>query len=734
MPDQDQVDRSLVSMQAMEAAKRQRAGSGPLPSGPSDASCGLVPLPGRGSIEDRCINTIRTLSMDAVQQANSGHPGTPMALSPVVHTLWQSFLRFDPDDPIWANRDRFVLSNGHASMLLYAMLHLTGVKAVDAENERRGELAVTLDDIKRFRQLGGKCPGHPEYGLTAGVETTTGPLGQGCGNSVGMALAGRWLARHFNRPDFALFDYDVYVICGDGDMMEGVASEAASFAGHQMLGNLCWIYDSNRVTIEGHTDLAFSDDVAARFLAYGWNVQRIGDANDTARLAEAIEAFRSTHDVPTLIIVESHIGYGAPHKQDTSAAHGEPLGEEEVRLAKRSYGWPEDAKFLVPEGVREHFRNGIGRRGRQLRKAWIERLASYRAKYPQLADEIDRMQRGELPDGWDADLASFPADPKGLASRDSSGKVLNAIARRHPWLIGGSADLAPSTKTRLTFEGAGDLEAEEGGGRNLHFGVREHAMGAILSGLVLSKIRAYGSGFLIFSDYMKPPIRLSALMELPVIYVFTHDSIGVGQDGPTHQPVEQLIALRSIPGLITLRPADANEVVEAWRVIIGLTHQPACLVLSRQPLPTFDRTRFGPASGVGRGAYILADPADGRPAVILIGTGSEVALCVDTYEELKREGIPARVVSMPSWELFERQDQAYRDRILPPDITPRVSVEMGSVIGWDRYTGAAGAKVGMHTFGSSAPLEDLLAKYGFTAEKVLAAAKDQIEKLKGKPV
>jgi transketolase len=689
-------------------------------------------MPSSHTIDELCINTIRTLSMDAVQAANSGHPGTPMALAPVMFTLWQKFLRFDPEDPIWPNRDRFVLSNGHASMLLYATLHLTGVKAVNSKYERLGEPAVTLDDIKHFRQLGSKCPGHPEYHLTSGVETTTGPLGQGCGNSVGMALGARWLAQHFNRPNFKLFDYDVYALCGDGDMMEGVSSEAASLAGHQMLGNLCWIYDSNRVTIEGHTDLAFSDDVAARFLAYGWNVRRVGDANDTERLAQAIETFRHTDDVPTLIIVESHIGYGAPHKHDTSAAHGEPLGEEEIRLAKRNYGWPEDAKFLVPEGVREHFRNGIGRRGRGLHKAWVEGLGSYRTKYPELAGQIERMQKRELPDGWDADLPDFPADPKGLASRDSSGKVLNAIASNFPWLIGGSADLAPSTKTRLTFEKAGDLEADQPGGRNLHFGVREHAMGAILNGLALSKIRAYGSGFLIFSDYMKPPIRLAALMELPVIYVFTHDSIGVGQDGPTHQPVEQLIALRSIPGLITLRPADANEVVEAWRVIIGLKHQPACLVLSRQALPTFDRKRYAPASGVGRGAYILADAADGDPAVILIGTGSEVVLCVDAYEELKREGIAARVVSMPSWELFEQQDQAYRDRILPPDITARVSAEMGSVIGWDRYVGATGAKVGMHTFGSSAPLKDLLTRFGFTPEKVLAAAKEQIANSKRK--
>jgi transketolase len=687
----------------------------------------LISSPRQRSIDELCINTIRTLSMDAVQRANSGHPGTPMALAPLVYTIWQDFLRFDPDDPIWPNRDRFVLSNGHASMLLYSMLHLTGVMAVDADYERLGAPSVALDDIKRFRQLGSKCPGHPEYRLTSGVETTTGPLGQGCGNSVGMALAGRWLAHHFNQPNFPMFDYDVYVVCGDGDMMEGVSSEAASLAGHQMLGNLCWIYDSNRVTIEGHTALAFSDDVAARFLAYGWNVQRVGDANDRQRLAQALKTFRQTKEVPSLIIVESHIGYGAPHKHDTSAAHGEPLGEEEIRLAKRGYGWPEDAEFLVPPGVREHFRAGIGQRGRKLREAWITLLGSYRMKYPELADQIERMQKRELPDGWDVDLPSFPADPKGLASRDSSGKVLNTIAPHYPWLIGGSADLAPSTKTRLTLANAGDLEADAPGGRNLHFGVREHAMGAILNGLALSKIRAYGSGFLIFSDYMKPPIRLSALMELPVIYIFTHDSIGVGQDGPTHQPVEQLIALRAIPGLITLRPADANEVTEAWRTIIGLKHQPACLVLSRQPLPTIDRARYAPASGVSRGAYILADPDDAaKPAVILIGTGSEVSLCLEAYELLEQEGIPARVVSMPSWELFEQQDQAYREHILPPDIKARVSAEMGSVIGWDRYVGAAGAKVGMHTFGSSAPLKDLLAKFGFTPEQVLAAAKQQI--------
>jgi len=653
-----------------------------------------------------------------------------MALAPVVYTLWQRFLRFDPEQPIWPNRDRFVLSNGHASMLLYAMLHLTGVKAVNSNYERLGEQSVTLDDIKQFRELGSKCPGHPEYHLTSGVETTTGPLGQGCGNSVGMALAGRWLAQHFNRPGFSMFDYDVFAVCGDGDMMEGVSSEAASLAGHQMLGNLCWIYDSNHITIEGNTALAFSEDVAARFVAYGWRVQRVGDANDTTRLAQAIENFRRAHDAPTLIIVESHIGYGAPHKRDTSAAHGEPLGEEEIGLAKRNYGWPEDAKFFVPDGVREHFRDGIGKRGRELREGWIERFGSYRTKHPELADQIDRMQRRDLPGGWDADLPVFPADVKGVATRESSAKVLNAIAQHHPWLIGGSADLAPSTKTRLTFANAGDLEVETPGGRNLHFGVREHAMGAILNGIALSKLRVYGSSFLTFSDYMKPPIRLSALMELPVIYVFTHDSIGLGQDGPTHQPVEQLIALRSIPGLITLRPADANEVVEAWRVIIGLQHQPACLVLTRQAVPTFDRSRLAPARGLARGAYVLADAEDHKPEVILIGTGSEVSLCLKAYDQLGAEGVRARVVSMPSWELFEQQDRAYRDEVLPPAVKARVSVEEASVLGWDHYVGMTGAKIGMHTFGSSAPLKDLLKKFGFTPERVLDAAQQQLAQVR----
>ena len=736
--DQDRVGRTIVpdGTKKKTAAQTAKGRHGFITTQKSPVSQSTdekrPALPDERSIDELCINTIRTLSMDAVQQADSGHPGTPMALAPVVYTLWQNFLRFDPDDPVWPNRDRFVLSNGHASMLLYALLHLTGVKVVDTEYGRPGEPAVSLDDIKRFREIDGKCPGHPEYHLTTGVETTTGPLGQGCATSVGMAIAGRWLAKIFNRPDFAMFDYDVYAVCGDGDMMEGVTSEAASLAGHLMLGNLCWIYDSNRITIEGHTDLAFSDDVAARFLAYGWNVERVGDANDAERVVQAIETFRHKHDVPTLIIVESHIGYGAPHKQDTSAAHGEPLGEEEIRLAKRFYGWPEDAKFLVPDGVREHFHAGIGQRGGKLRATWSARLEAYRAAHPDLAGHIERMQKRELPDGWDADLPSFPADAKGLASRDSSAKVLNAIAPHYPWLIGGSADLAPSTKTRLTFEAAGDFEADKYGGRNFHFGIREHAMGAILNGLALSKLRAFGSSFLIFSDYMKPPIRLSALMQLPVVYIFTHDSIGLGQDGPTHQPVEQLIALRGIPGLITLRPADANEVAEAWRVIVGLKHQPACLILSRQKLPTLDRARYAPAAGVARGAYVLADSGKGKPAVILIGTGSEVTLCVSVYETLMQEGIPVRVVSMPSWELFELQDRAYRDSVLPPAIVARVSVEAGSVIGWDRYVGNTGARIGMNGFGASAPIEDLLKKFGFTPEKVLEAAKAQIALAKEK--
>ncbi len=681
-----------------------------------------------GELERLTVNTIRTLAMDAVQAADSGHPGTPMAMAPVVYCLWQDFLRFDPEDPIWPNRDRFVLSMGHASMLLYSMLHLAGVKAVNAKYERLGELAVKLDDIKRFRQLDSRCPGHPEYRWTSGVETTSGPLGQGVATSVGMAIASRWMAQYFNRPGFEMFGYDVYALGGDGCMMEGISGEAASLAGHLQLANLCWIYDNNKITIEGHTDWAFSEDVAARFLAYHWNVTRVGDANDLEMLRRAFRTFRNTTDRPSLIIVDSHIAYGAPNKQDTSAGHGAPLGEEEIRLTKRGYGWPEDAKFLVPEGVREHLRAGLRERGRTLREAWIARCEAYRAHYPELADHLYRMQHRQLPEAWDRNVPTYAADSKGVSGREASATVLNALARTVPWLVGGSADLAPSTKTRLTFDSAGDYTAATPGGRNLHFGVREHAMGAVLNGLSLAKIRPFGSGFLIFSDYGRATLRLSALMEIPVIYIFTHDSIGVGEDGPTHQPIEQLPSLRAIPGLITLRPADANEIVEAWRVIMELRHEPVALVLSRQPLPTLDRTRYASAAGVAQGGYVLADGPNGHPAVVLLGTGSEVALCIAAYERLTREGVRARVVSMPSWELFERQPPAYRDSVLPPHVRARVSVEQASTFGWERYVGLDGASIGMETFGASAPLEALQQKFGFTVERVIAVARAQLER------
>ena len=678
------------------------------------------------STEQQAITTIRTLAMDAVQAANSGHPGTPMAMAPVAYTLWQRFLRFDPADPIWPDRDRFVLSIGHASTLLYAMLHLTGVKSVNPKYEVLGEPAVTLDDIRRFRQLDSKCPGHPEYRWTSGVETTTGPLGQGVATSVGMAIAAQWMAAHYNRPGFDLFTHSVYAMAGDGCMMEGLSGEAASLAGHLRLGNLCWIYDNNKITIEGHTNLAFSDDVATRFIGYGWNVTRVGDANDLEMLDRALRTFKATSDRPTLIIVDSHIAYGSPNKQDTHAAHGEPLGEEEIRLTKRAYGWPEDATFLVPDAVPAHFQAGLGARGAELRGAWLALFEAYGAQYPELADQLLRIQRRELPTGWDAALPSFAPDPKGVAGRDASSKVLNALAQTIPWLIGGAADLAPSTKTRLTFDGAGDFGAASYGGRNFHFGIREHAMSAALNGMALSKVRPFGAGFLIFSDYARPAIRLSALMEIPTIHIFTHDSIGVGEDGPTHQPVEQLAALRAVPGLIVLRPADANEVVEAWRVIAQLRHEPAVLVLSRQALPTLDRTVYAAASGVARGAYVLADAADGRPDVLLLASGSEVALCVGAYEQLKAEGIKARVVSMPSWELFEQQDRAYREGVIPPGVAARVAVEQASTMGWERYTGITGERIGMQTFGASAPLKALQQKFGFTPERVVAAACEQV--------
>jgi transketolase len=672
------------------------------------------------------INTIRTLAIDAVQQANSGHPGAPMGLAPVTYCLWQEFLRYDPADPTWLNRDRFVLSNGHASMLLYAMLHLAGVRAVDENHQVLKELAVPMEEIKRFRQLGSRTPGHPESHVTSGIETTTGPLGQGVGNSVGMAIAREWLAANFNRPELEIFDYNVYAICSDGDLMEGIGGEAASLAGHLKLAHLCWIYDHNHVTLDGPADWSFSEDVATRFVGYGWNVTRVADANDLEMLARAFETFQKTTDRPTLIVVDSHIGYGSPHKQDTNAAHGEPLGEEEVRLVKKFYGWPEDAKFLVPEGVREHFQDGIGKRGRDLRAQWAKVFAEYSRKYPESADRLHRMQRRELPDGWDKNLPTFPADSKGLATRESSGRVLNALAQNIPWLIGGSADLATSNKTNLKFEGAGDFQAGSYGGRNLHFGVREHVMGASVNGITVSGIRAFGATFFNFSDYMRASIRLAALMEIPSIFIFTHDSIGVGEDGPTHQPIEQLASLRAMPNLIVLRPGDANEVVEAWKIIAQLQHQPVALVLTRQNLPTFDRTKYGAASGTARGAYVLADASGGKPEVILLGTGSEVSLCVEAYEKLKAEGVQARVVSMPSWEIFERQDTAYKQSVLPASVTARVSVEMAATFGWERYVGLKGQKVGMHRFGASAPLKDLLKFFGFTVEAVVAAARKAI--------
>jgi transketolase len=672
--------------------------------------------------DELAINTIRTLSIDAVQQANSGHPGTPMALAPLVYVIWNEVMRFDPQDPIWPNRDRFVLSNGHASMLLWSVLFLTRTRAVNAQYERLGEPAVTLDDIRHFRQLGSKAPGHPEYHLVSGVEATTGPLGQGIANGVGMAIARKWLASRYNKPGFDLFDYNIYAICGDGCMMEGVSSEAASLAGHLALDGLCWIYDNNHITIDGKTQITFTEDVAARFFAYRWNVLRVHDANDLQSIEDALAVFRDTKDRPTLIILDSHIGYGSPHKVDTSAAHGEPLGEEEVKLVKRAYHWPENAKFLVPDGVVEHFAEGIGQRGGKARRDWEATFAKYRERFPDLAAEIDQMQRRELPAGWDRNLPSFPADAKGIAGRDASSQVLNVLAQNIPWLLGGSADLASSNRTALKFAGAGDFEPGTPEGRNIHFGIREHAMAAIINGLSLSKLRAFGSTFFIFSDYARPAIRLSALMELPTIWIFSHDAMGDGEDGPTHQPVEQLVSLRAVPGLVVLRPADANEVVEAYRYIMQLRHEPAVLALSRQALPTFDRHKYASANGVSRGAYVMADPPGGSPEIILIASGSEVALVVQAHETLAAQGIRSRVVSMPSWDIFEHQPQAYRDDVLLPGVKARIAVEQGSVLGWDRYVGPAGRVIGMKTFGASAPLKELDRKFGFEPERVVAVA------------
>ena len=680
----------------------------------------------KDELDQLAINTIRTLSIDAVQQAKSGHPGTPMALAPLVYTIWNRVMRFDPKDPIWPNRDRFVLSNGHASMLLWSVLYLTQTQAVDADYERLGTPSVTLDDIRRFRQLESKAPGHPEYHWVSGVETTTGPLGQGIATSVGMAIARKWLASRYNKPGFELFDYDIYAVCGDGCLMEGVGSEAASLAGHLGLDDLCWIYDNNHITIEGNTKLAFTEDVAARFLAYRWNVLRVGDANDLERIEDALEIFRKTEGRPTLIVLDSHIGYGSPHKIDTAAAHGEPLGEEEVKLTKRAYGWPEDAKFLVPDGVMGAFDAGVGARGAEARRRWEALFADYRTKYPELAAEIDQMQRRELPAGWDRNLPSFKADPKGIAGRDASGEVLNVLAQNIPWFLGGSADLGSSNKTTLKFAGAGDFEAGSPGGRNFHFGIREHAMAAIVNGMSLSKLRAFGATFFIFSDYARPAIRLSALMELPTILVFTHDAMGDGEDGPTHQPVEQLISLRAIPGLVVLRPADANEVVEAYRYILQLRHQPAVLALSRQPLPTFDRGKYASAAGVARGAYVMADAPGGPPEIILIASGSEVSLIVEAHEALLAKGVRSRVVSMASWDIFEHQPQSYREEVLPPSVKTRLAVEQASALGWERYVGDHGRVIGMKAFGASAPLKELQRKFGFEPDKVVAAALEML--------
>ena len=682
-------------------------------------------LTAAAGIDQLCINTMRTLAMDAVQKANSGHPGTPMSLAPVAYTLWQRFMHFDPDDANWPNRDRFVLSVGHASMLLYSLIHLTGIKAIN-EHEDRGAPALTIDDLKQFRQLDSKTPGHPEYRMTTGVETTTGPLGQGCGNSVGIAMAQKYLAARYNKPNFPVFDYHIYTLAGDGDMMEGISGEAASVAGHLGLGNLTWIYDSNKITIEGSTDLAFSESVLDRFRGYRWHVLEVEDANDTEGFARAIEAARANTDQPTFIMVHSTIAWGAPTKAGTHGAHGSPLGEDEIRGTKRNYGWPEDAQFLVPPEVPAHFDAHFGKRGRDAHEGWTKMMERYKADYPELSAELDMINLHTLPEGWDADIPTYDADPKGVASRVSSGKILNAIAPHVPFILGGSADLSPSTNTNLTFQGAGSFERDNYAGRNLHFGIREHAMGAILNGLAVTGLRPYGSGFLIFMDYMKAPIRLSAIMELPVLYIFTHDSFGVGEDGPTHQPIEQLAQLRATPGLITMRPADANEVAEAWRVLLPLKEQPACLILSRQNLPTIDRSKYASAKGVAKGAYILADAPDGKtPDVILIATGSEVSLALGAYEKLTEEGIPARVVSFPSWELFEKQDQAYRDEVLPPNVIGRVGMEQAASIGWDRYIGTGGAMVAMHTFGASAPLSALQKKFGFTPEAVLKLAREQ---------
>ncbi len=672
------------------------------------------------------INTIRTLSIDAIQKANSGHPGTAMDAAPTAYTLWQQFLRYDPKAPHWINRDRFVLSAGHASMLLYSLIHLAGIEAETSYQKKGGE-AVSLADIESFREAGSRCPGHPEYGWTTGVESTTGPLGQGVATSVGMAMAGKWLGATYNKPGFDLFNFNVYALCGEGCLMEGVGSEAASLAGHLKLSNLCWIFDNNNVTIDGHTDITFTEDVAKRFDAYGWNVVHVTDANDLDALASAYGAFLATDDKPTMIVVHSHIGYGSPGKHDTPAAHGEPLGPDEVRRTKQFFGFDPGEFFVVPDGVRQHFTTHMGQRGADARAKWETLFADYAKKYPEEAAQIELIRTRGLPEGWDSGIPEFAPDANGMATREASGKVLNAIAAKVPWVLGGAADVAGSTKVVLTYPDAGEFqpysELGDYGGHNLRYGIREHAMCAVVNGMVLTGLRAYTSCYLIFTDYARGAIRLGSLMDLPVLNIWTHDSISLGQDGPTHQPIEQMVSLRAIPGMMVIRPADANETVEAYRLVMPLTNRPVALILSRQALPIFDRSKLAPASGLTKGAYVLADTDGGKPDVILIGTGSEVSLCLAARDLLAKDKIKARVVSMPCRELFEAQDEGYRESVLPAAITARVTVEEASPIGWDRYAGPKGIVLGMNTFGLSAPLDVVSKHFGFTPERVAAAAK-----------
>ena len=661
------------------------------------------------------IDTIRTLSMDAVEAAKSGHPGTPMALAPVAFTIWKDFLRYDPVHPNWPNRDRFILSCGHASMLLYSLIHLAGIRKTP-ESE---QLAVPLDSIKNFRQLNSVCAGHPEHHVTSGIETTTGPLGQGCGNSVGMAMASRWLGAHYNQNDQTVFDFDTYVLCSDGDLMEGVAAEAASIAGHLKLSNLCWVYDDNAITIEGETDLAFSENIEERFHGLGWNVEHVDDANDIQAITKALHAFKNEQHKPTIIILKSVIGYGAPKKAGSHAAHGAPLGSEEIKGAKDAYGWHNDSEFLVPSEVPLHFDASLGARGQQAHSAWSLMVDRYKEDHPKNAAELQTFLEGRLPDGWDENLPVFPPDAKGLASRVSSGKILQSISEMVPWFLGGSADLAPSTMTRIESEKS--FSPHNLSGRNFHFGIREHGMASACNGLALSGLRPYCATFFVFFDYLKPSLRLSALGQLGVLYILTHDSIGLGEDGPTHQPIEQLASARAVPGLSVFRPGDANEVTETYRTVLSRTDRPTVIVLSRQNIPTLNRSEMGSASHVARGAYILKDTS-GDPDCILIGTGSEVQICLDAAAQLQERGIKARVVSMPSWDLFEEQDLAYQEEVLPSAITARVACEAACGFGWEKWIGTKGVFVGMRSFGASGPAPELYKHFGITADAVSSAA------------